>query len=492
MPLIRDPYSSYVRPVLEGRRGAVSAAHPLAVAAGQELLVAGGSAADAAIAAQAVLTVVAPDACGLGGDMLCLVHQAGTEPVAINGAGAAPANLGSVPCEGANAITVPGIVEAWSQLSAGWGRLSLEQCLAPAIAIARAGFRVTQILETALDAQRARLVAGGATQWSLFGLRRGDCFVQAKLAALLEAVGRNGAPAFYSGVYANAMADTVQRLGGTLSTQDLAAHRSEATAPVMTRWAGVTIATQPPMAQGILLNMALGQLEKAGPLHPNQHDHAGIELTEAAFAYRDRVGEGLALMNEDLPIDLDRAQRRGGPRAYLHTAGVAVADAGGLTISSLVSVFDDFGSCVYVPDCGLVLNDRAGGFSVAPNDAAPGKRPVHTLAPTLVISDDGTLALATPGADGQIQTLLQVLVAAYRDGVDLARAVAATRWRSENGEVLIERSHPAIAELQRRGHSLRVLDDGDTRFGALVAAGIDAGAPFAVADWRRQTWCGVA
>jgi gamma-glutamyltranspeptidase/glutathione hydrolase len=492
MPLISDPYSSYVRPVLEGRRGAVSAAHPLAVAAGQEMLMAGGSAVDAAIAAQAVLTVLAPDACGLGGDMLCLVHEPGREPVAINGAGAAPAGFAGEPLEGANSITVPGIVDAWCTASARWGRLSLGQVLGPAILIAREGFRMTRILETARDAQRARLIAGGARGWALFDLSQGDLLVQPELAALLSAIADHGAHAFYRGATAQAIATAIGTLGGRLSQDDLANHSAAVTAPVMTEWAGVRVATQPPMAQGVLLNMALAGLGKAGNLQAGQMDHAGIELTEASFAYRARAGEGMALLAEDLPLDLDRAMRRGGPRAYLHTAGVAVSDADGMTVSSLVSVFDDFGSCVYVPECGITLNDRAAGFGLSPNDAAAGKRPVHTLAPALVISDDGALAAATPGADGQVQTLLQVFSKIYGQGNDIASAVSAPRWRSENGDVLIEKSHPATGHLASLGHSLRILDDGDTRFGALVMAGSLDGRPITAADWRRQTWSGVA
>ncbi|HWU64155.1 MAG TPA: gamma-glutamyltransferase [Ensifer sp.] len=492
MTLISDPYSSYVRPVLEGRRGAVSAAHPLAVAAGQEMLMGGGSAIDAAIAAQAVLCVLAPDACGLGGDMLCLVHQPGHEPIAINGAGAAPAGFAGEALEGANSITVPGIVDAWSTASARWGRLSLGQVLAPAIRIAREGFRVTHILETALHAQRARLAAGGAAVWGLFALKQGDLFVQPQLAALLEAIADQGATAFYRGTFAAAIAEAVRSHGGRLSVDDLADHSSMMTTPVMTDWAGVRVATQPPMAQGVLLNMALGGLQRAGNLQAGQLDHAGIELTEASFAYRARVGEGTALLAEELPLDLERAMRRGGPRAYLHTAGVAVSDADGMTISSLVSVFDDFGSCIYVPECGITLNDRAAGFGASPNEAAAGKRPVHTLAPALVLSDEGTLAAATPGADGQVQTLLQVFSKIYGEGTDIATAVAAPRWRSENGDVLIEKSHPGIEYLTSLGHNLKILNDGDTRFGALVMAGSLNGRPVAAADWRRQTWSGVA
>ena len=158
-----------------GRRGAVSAAHPLAVAAGQDMLAAGGTAADAAIAAQAVLCVVMPNNCGLGGDMLALVHRPPGEPSgprnplgprnppgpgqqwALNGTGAAPAHLTRVTDDGANSITVPGLVDAWCTLSEREGRLPLSQVLEPAINHARSGVPISPALAHTLVAQQARL-----------------------------------------------------------------------------------------------------------------------------------------------------------------------------------------------------------------------------------------------------------------------------------------------------------------------------------------------
>jgi gamma-glutamyltranspeptidase/glutathione hydrolase len=492
MDLIADSFSSRVRPVLEGRDGAVAAAHPLAVAAGQEVLAAGGSAVDALIAAQAVLCVVAPDACGLGGDMLALVRTPEGESVAINGAGASPLAMKQASADGADSVTVPGIVHAWEVMAARWSDLPLARLLAPAIGVARAGFRVPPVLAATTAAQRPRLERGGACDWPLLRLRAGDHFVQPELALLLEAIGEHGAAAFYSGSTAAAIAGAVQALGGTLTTRDLELHRTEAGAPIRVPFAGVEVAVQPPMTQGVLLAMALSAREQLGAVPAELSDHVGIELTEAAFVHRARCGEGAALLAEPLPVDLARAARRGGPRAYLHTAGVAVADADGLVVSSLVSVFDDFGSCVFVPGCGITLNNRAGGFTDGPNAAAPGKRPVHTLAPAMVTGPHGALALATPGADGQVQTLLQVIAAIFAGGSDIAAAMAAPRWRSEDGAILIEASHAGQDRLAALGHELRVLPDGDMRFGAVVAAGSIGGVPVAAADWRRQTWAGVA
>ncbi|HWJ36046.1 MAG TPA: gamma-glutamyltransferase [Steroidobacteraceae bacterium] len=491
MPLLADSFSSPVRPVLEGRLGAISAAHPLAVAAGQEMLVAGGSAVDALIAAQAVLCVVAPDACGLGGDVLALVHEHGHDCVAVNGAGAAPFAMRVASADGADSITVPGIVDGWGQLNSRWGRLPLATALAPALRIARDGFPLPAPLAITVATHRARLLRGGAGAWPLLSLAAGERFVQPALAHLLGEIGDRGADGFYRGSAAAALVAAVRAGGGSLAHEDLAAHATDIRAPLTVRFGNVRVAVQPPMAQGVLLAMALQGLAKPRDLGDVPIDHVGIELTEAAFEYRSRVGEGAALLTHDLSVNLERAGRKGGPRAYLHTAGVATADAQGMVASSLVSVFDDFGSCVFVPELGITLNNRAGGFTDGANSAAPGKRPVHTLAPALVTGRHGTVALATPGADGQVQTLLQIIERVFRRNEDLATAIAAPRWRSEGGALLIEQGHAAAERLATLGHQLQVLKPGDVRFGAVVCAGTIDGVPIAVSDWRRHTWSGV-
>jgi gamma-glutamyltranspeptidase/glutathione hydrolase len=490
--LIAESFSSSVRPVLRGQLGAVSAAHPLAVAAGQEMLVAGGTAADAAIAAQAVLCVLMPDACGLGGDMLALVHVPGRAATAINGTGAAPLALERVADDGPHSITVPGVVDAWCELSKREGRLPLARALEPATRLAKNGVRISPTLANALRTQRARLERGGAQSWSLFDQATHASCKQPRLAGLLERVGREGRSSFYEGVDARALVRAVRGLGGLLAETDLAAHETVVTKPIETQWGGLRIAAQPPMAQGVLLNMAVNALAGLGDFPNELNDHVAVELTEAAFAFRSQVARGEALLKAPLTVDFTKAAHRGGPRAYLHTAGVAAADAEGRVISSLVSVFDDFGSAVYVPELGITLNNRAGGFTEGDNAPAPGKRPVHTLAPVLVTDSDGVLALATPGADGQVQTLLQVLVGLQRDGLDLARALARPRWRSENGRLLIEHSHAGIEKLRALGHDVVPLADGEVRFGAVVCAGFMGDAPLAGADWRRETWAGVA
>ncbi len=483
-------YSSQPRPVLTGRKGAIAAAHPWAVAAGEAMLRDCGSAIDALIAAQAVLCVLMPDACGIGGDMFAILQQPDGQQIALNGGGASPAVLENWAVSGANSITTPGIVDAWTTLAARWGRLPLAQLLTPAIELARDGFRLPESLATPARAQRQRLIENGAANWNLLALRPGALWQQPALADLLIAIGHHGGSAFYQGPIAAAIARSVQALGGKLAESDLAAHRTELEPPLILDWNGIQLALQPPMAQGVLLGMVLQAFDKLGPLPPALHDHALIELSEASFAHRDHIAAGASLLRHDLPVDLTRALGRGGPRAYLHTAGVAVSDASGLCVSSLVSVFDDFGSCVFVPEGGFTLNNRGAGFTQAPNHPAPGKRPVHTLAPCLLRAGDTTLALATPGADGQIQTLAQILAACCRNNQDLAAAIAAPRWRSQNGALLIEANHPGQAKLALLGHALQPIAPGDMRFGGVVAAGFNS-QPFACADWRRENWAGV-
>jgi gamma-glutamyltranspeptidase/glutathione hydrolase len=482
----------HTRPAL-GLAGAAATAHPLATGTAQVLLAAGGSAVDAAIAAQAVLCVVAPHSCGIGGDALLLVRTPdGTRDghvTALNGTGCSPARPVPVGTDGGSSVTVPGLVDAWVTASQRWGALPLAACLAPAVRLARGGFEVEDDLLAAVAAQRGRLVRGGAGEWDLLNAARSTRWHQPELAATLERIGADGASAFYAGPVAEALVAAVARDGGVLAPDDLAAHRSAVADPVAVPWAGGTAYVQPPMSQGVLLAMALNALER--DVEPPD-DHVLVEVTEAAFGHRNRCGEGASLLGLELPVDRGRAARRGGPRAYLHTAGVAVADAAGCTVSSLVSVFDDFGAGTFVPEGGFVLNNRAAGFTAAPNDAAPSKRPVHTLAPALVVGADGAVTgLATPGADGQVQTLLQVLARMRWSGADLAEALASPRWRSEGGRLLVEAGHRAAERLEVLGHDVAGLPAGDDRFGAVVAAGITAGgSPYAAADWRRRTWSG--
>jgi gamma-glutamyltranspeptidase/glutathione hydrolase len=174
---------------------------------------------------------------------------------------------------------------------------------------------------------------------------------------------------------------------------------------------------------------------------------------------------------------------------------VAAAGADGQVVSMLVSVYDLFGSGVLVPECGFLLNDRLAGCSTdpeSPDAVAPGRRPVHTLSPALVSDEWRAFALTTPGADGQVQTLLQLIDAIASDGKNLPRALDRPRWRSSEGRLRIESDYDpdVLAELERRGHDLHRMEPGASAFGAAVAAGVDSRTrtPFAASDPRGGAW----
>jgi len=478
------------RPIKRGSRGAVSAGHPAAVAAGLAMLDAGGNAFDAMIAAQAVLCVVLPASCGLGGDLLALVRTPEGEVHAINGTGAAPADPGFLERAGPGAsVTVPGLVDAWCQTADRWGRLGLGRCLEPAIELAAGGTLFGQNTARAVRDQSARLSAGGADGWVVIETARaGTLAVQPELASLLRVIVADGRDAFYSGAMAEAIAAAVKRTGGSLAASDLAEHRNVVREPITIDWQNGQVHVQPPMTQGVLLAMCLKRIERDLGAPPDALDHIAVEITKASFEYRDRAAEGARLLDIALDIDPERAVERKGPRAYLHTTGIATADAAGMVCSSLISVFDEFGSCVFVPEGGFTLNNRGDGFTGGANAAAPAKRPVHTLAPMMWARGDTVMALATPGADGQVQTLLQIMVKAIAQGRDLADAIAAPRWRSENGKLLVPGEHPARALLEARGHAVEDRDNSDSCFGGVVCAGVDDDGPFAGSDWRREVW----
>ena len=481
------PQSGHRASHASGARGAASTAHPLATQAAVTVLDQGGSAVDAAVAAQAVICVVLPQAAGLGGDLLALVHDR-NQVHAVNATGLSPRGLTSVPhTSGGTSVTVPGLVDGWVTLSSRWGRLPLEAVLAPAVDLAGSGIVPDPSLLEAVARQRARLEHGGAADWSVLSPTTHDGpWVQPELAGLLERITLQGREAFYTGSAATAVVDAVRRCGGALALPDLAEHQTPCPPPLAVAWGAGHVHVQPPMSQGVLLAMALQHTRRLQARGLRIDDHLLVEVTGAVFEHRSSCGDGAGLLDRDLVVDPERASGRAGPRAYLHTAGVATADASGQVVSSLVSVFDDFGSGVFVPELGIVLNNRAAGFTDGDNAAAPGKRPVHTLAPAMTTSPDGVLGIATPGADGQVQTLLQVLTAVTIDGTPLPEAVGALRWRSQDGDVLIEDGHPAREALAARGHRVVTKEAGANVFGAVVAAGTKPG-PHAVADWRRET-----
>ncbi len=494
------------RPRIEGQHLAVACGHPLAVQAALRVGAAGGNAADAAAAAAAALTVILPDACGLGGDLLCIVRRPDGSTFAINGVGAAPAALEApLPLDGAQVVAVPGFVAGVCDLIEQAGVLSRAEVLAPALELAEHGVAITRDTQDALEEMAPRLTRGGAdiSPWVQARPQGVGTIVRLpETAATLRAVIEGGPTAFYNGPIAEAIVRAIAREGGAMSLEDLAAHTSVVRAPVATDYRGVTVLAQPPSSQAMLLTMALRRLtaEPASDASPVAH-HRAIEAMAGAFAFRDRItqpgaDDELMALADSIAI-ADRASRADHAQGYNHTTSVTVADRDGTVVSMLISVFDSFGSATWVPEGGFFLNDRLLSFSrdpESPNAPAGGKRPVHTLSPAMVIDGERVVGISTPSADGQVQALLQVLLAHLDEGEDMGLAIERPRWRITDGELHIEEDlDSALADaLRDLGHEIVLSESGGGLFGSVVAAEFNrtSGLVSAWADPRRESWAG--
>ena len=478
------------RPLLRGARGVVACGHPLAASVGIGAFRDGGGAVDAALAAAAALTVLMPEACGLGGDAFMLVRSPAGEVTAINGSGAAGSGV-----QPGDSVAVPGFVAAIDEAHERLGRLPRERLVEPAVSLAGGGFPIGGALLRAIGDHREQLARGApGSVWLHPGLRPGSMVRQPALAGLMQRIGRLGRRAFYDGPVAAAIERAV---GGSITAADLAAHTTVVRSPVSGSYRGLELTVQPPSSQALLALIALAALDRSGAAEPADRAHVSVEAIEAAFEHKHDIaadGAENRLLGLRLELDAQGAARRGGPTGGLHTTSVTTADSDGTVVSMLISVFALFGSGVLVPEGGFLLNNRLAGCSTHPSSPdypVAGRRPVHTLSPSLVSDGDRTFALATPGADGQVQTLVQVIDAIATDGDRIPVALDRPRWRSSDAQLLIEDDYDAdvTAELERRGHELVRLPAGASTFGAAAVAGVDgAGTPFAASDGRGGAW----
>ena len=490
------------RPLVRATHGVAACGHPLAVNAALGVFANDGNAVDAAIAAAAALSVLLPESCGLGGDALFMIREPDGLTRAWNGSGAAPASLkGPIPADGAATAAVPGAVRAWEVAHRALGRLPWAGLFSSAIALADAGMAYSEALAAAIGRQRARLERGAAG-WNLIapGLRPGSLVRQPALARMLRRLADEGSSALYSGDIAQAIEMAVTRAGGSLSSADLAGHETVEAPPLTGGYRGLRISAQPPVSQAGIALMALRELERARVEGWDAQTHVLIEAIGAAFDHAESfvdLERAQEVLLADLSLDVSNAARRRVPRLPSHTTAVATADNEGLIVAMLISVFDEFGGAALVSEAGIFLNDRMTGFSVAessPNFAGPGRRPVHTLSPFIV--DDGVrqYALATPGADGQVQVVAQLIAAIVDLGQDLNEALHLPRWRSADGQLYLESGFPSevATGLDRRGHHVVPTPPAAGMFGAAVIAGIDqtCGTLFAASDPRREAWAG--
>jgi gamma-glutamyltranspeptidase len=489
------------RPVTLARSGMVAAPHYLAAQAGLDILKAGGNAVDAAIATSAMLQVVFPFVCGLGGDVFMLIYNARDGKLyGLNGSGRAPlaATIGryhelgydTMPVLGVHAVTVPGCASGWGTAAERFGRLGLAQALAPAISYAEDGFAVGPALHGALTATSKR--AGIHRSWFRHFLPDGvvpavgSVMRFPTLARSLRALAQAGPEVFYQGEIAERIATFFACEGGLITREDLARHQSDWVTPLSIPFAGLDIYELPPNTQGVTALQMLGMLEclplGEDPLSP-ETVHAAVEVKKLAFADRAAYLTDPAYMRVEPaalidPIYLSRRAGLINPTKVLPSAApgsftgdtvyMCTADKEGNVVSLIQSNYMGFGSGVVVDDTGIVLQNRGAYFSLDPqaaNALAPGKRTLHTLIPSMALRDGRpAIVFGTMGGDGQAQTHLQVYTALARYGLNIQQAIEMPRWihgaTGDQETLLVENRFPAetIAALRQRGH---VVEEGN-------------------------------
>jgi gamma-glutamyltranspeptidase/glutathione hydrolase len=487
------------RSAVYAANGMAATSMPQATLVALDVMRGGGNALDAAIAAAAVLAVVEPQSTGIGGDCFCLYAPAGTgEVIALNGSGRAPRGATPDALRGAglqemeplspHSVTVPGAIAAWEALSRAHGRKGLDELLQPAIRFAEEGFHLSARVAEDWAGSAAKLSRHPAAarhflkDGAAFGL--GDRFVQPALGRTLRAVARGGARAFYEGDVAADMAATLRAAGGTHTEEDFAdgAAGAEFVQPIRRAWRGMEVYQCPPNGSGLLVLMILGMLERLGTAEAGalsaERLHRHIEA--ARLAYRDRdafladpaqVEVPVArLTSDEYLAALARLIRDEAAMPQMPPAGEAewarhrdtvylcTVDRDGNACSFINSLFEGFGSGILAERSGVMLHNRGYGFRLQdghPNCIAPGKRPMHTIIPGMVMQG-GRAVMPYGVMGGHFQPMGQTLFLAnlFEYGMDVQAALDAPRLFPRGGAVQAERGIPAevMDRLNRLGH----------------------------------------
>jgi gamma-glutamyltranspeptidase/glutathione hydrolase len=538
-PALAQPWAPQNRSDVSGREAAVVSDHPLASAAGYEVLRRGGNAVDAAVTVAGVLAVVRPHMNGVGGDAFGLFYdKASGQVTALNGSGrtgalATPAFFAqrghtTMPDAGPLTITVPGAVAAWEAALARYGTISLADALAPAIRLAAEGWVVTSTLERDIGTSVRRLNEGGRAIFAPGGSLppAGALLRNAPLAGTLSAIATGGAAAFYRGPIGETLARFVEAEGGYLRAADFRAHTVEWVDPIsMDVAGGRRVFAMPPNSQGLvqLQQLALAESFDLASLGHNSaaYLHALIETKRLAFADRDRwvADPRLAAVPVDALLNRDylrtRAARVGSTAATTVTHGfgesinsepasgdgdtvyLMVVDKDGNAVSWIQSLFSSFGSGLVEPQTGVVLHNRGAGFELDPRHPsvmAPGKRPFHTLTPMLVTDAGGLrMTIGSPGGHGQPQFLTQVYHNIFTFGMSPQRAVEAPRFIHNGGvrsQIEDRVGGDVLDALRALGHRVDPVAGWTATFGGVQVIFIDpvSGARRTGADPRREAY----
>ena len=493
-------YISPGRSAALGENGMAATSHPMATLAAIDVLKSGGNAVDAALAAVAVQTVVEPAMTGIGGDCFAIVAPADGRPImTYNGSGTAPegldaatlraSGLTSIPETSPHAVTIPGAIDTWCHLNDTYGSRPLADLLQPAIHLAEDGFRVTGrvALDWARYSRRVQQNENAAAHYFPHGAapRTGDRFAMPALAQTLRAIGTRGRAAFYEGTVAEELVSVLRGLGGTHTLDDFANYRHFSAPPISGQFRGRDLLECPPSGQGlaalviarILDGFDLGD----GAVSEADRIHLLAEATKAAYRVRDlliadaasmTVGVETILSDEYIEglralIRLDAATPASAWDGPVHrdTVYLTVVDKDRNVVSFINSIFASFGSGIYAPKSGILLQNRGSGFTLAeghPNELAPNKRPLHTLIPALLL-EDGRPRVSFGVMGGQFQAAghAHFLTHLIDRGYDPQRANEAPRSFAYAGVLNLEPTFdPSVAaDLEARGHTVAWADE---------------------------------
>lgn len=409
------------RSAVYANNGMVATSHPLASQVAIETLKSGGSAMDAAIAGAVLLGICEPQMTGIGGDVFALVQPAPGKPiVAVNGSGRAPkaasadalrhSGATKIPLTDPQAVTIPGAVDAFCAMSDRYGKLGLDQTLAPAIHYAQTGVPVAP--RVAFDwAQDMACLSETGQKFYTFGGNApavGDIFKAPGQAEVLRKIAKDGRAGFYDGAVAEDMVQALQAAGGHHTLEDFAATQTTFHNPISGDYGDVSVVEHPPNGQGatalLMLNMLkLFDVAAMDPFGP-QRVHIEAEIARLAYDARNRLvadadyaTRAARMMDPDLAMKLGALidPNKAGPDAaalteaiHKDTIYITVVDKDRMAVSLIYSIFNGFGSGITSEKYGILFQNRGAGFTLEqghPNELAPGKRPMHTIIPGMLM-----------------------------------------------------------------------------------------------------------
>jgi gamma-glutamyltranspeptidase / glutathione hydrolase len=493
---------SQARSMVISDLGIVATSQTLASQAGAQVLARGGTAIDAAIAANAVLGVVEPMSCGIGGDLFGIYWDAKTgQLTGLNSGGWAPQGLTikflqslgmkTMPQAGIQSVIVPGCVEGWSKLHRRFGKLPWSELFQPAIYYAEHGFPVTEVIQDAWRLSTGKL--GGDDNARRVYLRKGvppdvgDMFRDPELASALKLIASQGPAAFYSGPIAKSILKTSQRLGGKMAAADLSDFQAEWVQPISTEYRGWKVYELPPNTQGIAALEMLNLFAQfpLGDLEPRSADELHVQIEAQKLAYADLhryvADPKFAKVPVDGLLSLDYARQRsklinpakancemlpGKPLEIgRDTIYLSVVDRQGNIVSLIQSIYSSFGSGVVVDDYGFALHNRGALFTLDaghPNALAPRKRPFHTIIPAFMQKNNLHIGFGIMGGLNQAQAHAQFVSNIVDHEMNIQLALEEPRFTKLNFggcDVSIENrvAPEVLKDLTARGHQINVL-----------------------------------